>query len=139
MIVGFDGDGYLISDASFSNFELQVYVRTSKLANGGIFTRWQSDKARGYEAQIYNVIEATNPTGSIYGIVPALDPDSRDGEWFLMQIISQGSYQGVRINGQIVAESNKLEIPDQGKIVLQMHAKGTRIEFLNPKVKLLKP
>jgi hypothetical protein len=137
-IVGFDGDGYLLSDASFSNFEFQVYVRTSKRANGGIFTRWQSDKMRGYEAQIYNVIEATNPTGSIYGIVPALDPDSRDGEWFLMQIISQGSYQGVRVNGQLVAESHRLDIPDQGKIVLQMHAKGTRIEFLNPRVKLLK-
>ncbi len=139
MLIGFDGDGYLIGDASFSNFEFQVYVRTSKLANGGIHTRWQANKEneRGYESQIYNVIEATNPTGSIYGVVPAVDPDSRDGEWFLMQIISQGSYQGVRINGQLVAESNKLEIPDRGKIVLQMHAKGTRIEFLNPKVKHL--
>jgi hypothetical protein len=54
-----------------------------------------------------------------------------------MQIVSQGSAQSVRVNGQLVAESTKLEIPDRGRIVLQMHAKGTRIEFLNPRVKLL--
>ncbi len=135
MIVGFDGDGYLISDIDYSDFEFQVYVKTSKRANGGIFTRWQSEKLRGYETQIYNVNEATNPTGSIYGLVPAVDPDSRDGEWFLMQIISRGSYQGIFINGQCVAESNRLRIPDRGRIVLQMHAKGARIEFMNPRMK----
>ncbi|QQS44758.1 MAG: DUF1080 domain-containing protein [Acidobacteriota bacterium] len=135
LIVGFDGDGYLISDRDFSDFEFQVFIRTSKRANGGIFTRWQSEKERGYEAQIYNVNEATNPTGSIYGLVPAVDPESRDGEWFLMQIISRGSYQGIFINGQCVAESNRLRIPDRGRVVLQMHSKGARIEFMNPRVK----
>lgn len=135
MIVGFDGDGYLISEKDHSDFEFQVYVKTSKRANGGIFTRWQSEKIRGYETQLYNVNEATNPTGSIYGLVPAVDPDSHDGEWFLVQIISRGSYQGIFINGQCVAESNRLQVPDRGRIVLQMHAKGARIEFMNPRIK----
>lgn len=135
LIVGFDGDGYLISDRDYSDFEFQVFIRTSRRANGGIFTRWKSEKERGYEAQIYNFNEATNPTGSIYGIVPSVDPDSRDEEWFLMQIISRGSYQGIFINGRCVAESNRLTVPDNGRIVLQMHARGARIEFMNPRVK----
>jgi hypothetical protein len=138
MIVGADGDGYLITNESYSNFEFQVYVRTAtKFANGGLHTRWKSEKERGYEAQIYNVREATNPTGSIYGIVPAVDPDARDGEWFLMQIVSRGSYQAVRVNGETVAESNELKLPDAGKLALQMHQKGARIEFLRPRVKRL--
>jgi len=137
MIIGSDGDGYLIGNDSYSDFEFQVYVRTSTYANGGVFYRWQSDKERGYEAQIYNVIEATNPTGSIYGIVPAKDPDARDQEWFLLQIISRSSYSAVRVNGETVAESNQLKLPDQGKIALQMHTKGARIEYLNPRIKRL--
>ncbi|HEV8132286.1 MAG TPA: DUF1080 domain-containing protein [Acidobacteriota bacterium] len=136
-IAGSDGDGYLVSNDSFSSFEFQVYVRTSRFANGGIQYRWQSEKERGYEAQIYNVIDATNPTGSIYGIVPAADPDARDGEWFLMQVISDGAFSAVFVNGKKVAESNNLKLPDQGKIALQMHKKDARVEHLNPKVKLL--
>ncbi|HEY3129482.1 MAG TPA: DUF1080 domain-containing protein [Acidobacteriota bacterium] len=135
--VGSNGDGYLVSNESFSNFEFQVYVRTSKYANGGIQFRWESEKLKGYEAQIYNVVEATNPTGSIYGIVPAVDPDARDGEWFLMQVISQGSYAAVRVNGETVAESSRLTIPDQGRIALQMHKEDARVEYRNLRVKLL--
>lgn len=137
-IVGFDGDGYLISRDSYSRYEFQVYVRTSEHANGGLQQRWQSEQQRGYEVQIYNVIDATNPTGSLYGIVPASDPDARDGEWFLVQMISDGPYSCIRINGKTVAEANQLELPDEGKIVLQLHQKGARIEFLNPKVKALR-
>ncbi len=137
VIVGSDGDGYLVSNDSFGNFEFQVVARTSKYANGGIQFRWESEKQKGYEAQIYNVVEATNPTGSLYGIVPAVDPDARDGEWFLMQVISQGPSASVRVNGETVAESNRLTIPDRGKIALQMHKEGARVEYMNARVKLL--
>lgn len=138
VIVGSDGDGYLITNEKYANFEFQVYVRTvTRFANGGLHTRWQSDKERGYEAQIYNVREATNPTGSIYGFVPAVDPDARDGEWFLMQIISRGSFMAVRVNGETVAQSKDLKLAELGQIALQMHQRGARIEYFKPRVKRL--
>jgi hypothetical protein len=138
-IVASRGDGYLITEESFTSFEFQTYVRTSKNANGGVYYRWSKDsRPRGYEAQIYNVLDTTNPTGSIYGIAPAIDPGTRDGEWFLLQIISDGSYSAVRINGKLVAEAHNLTLPDKGKIALQMHQKESQIEFLRPRIKLLR-
>ncbi len=139
MILARNGDGYLINDQLFSSFEFQVYVRTSKHANGGVFYRWGVDpQIRGYEVQIYNVLDTTNPTGSIYGIAPARDSDSRDGEWFLMQIVSDAQYSSVRIDGELVAESHTLGLPDCGQIAFQMHQKDAQIEFLRPRVKQLR-
>ncbi|UCF37231.1 MAG: DUF1080 domain-containing protein [Acidobacteriota bacterium] len=136
-IIARNGDGYLITEDSFGAFEFQVYVRASSKANGGIFTRWHSREDRGYESQIYNIADATNPTGSIYEVVPASDLESRDGEWFLVQILSDGQYGAVFIDGKKVAESFELSKPDFGQIALQMHSRG-QIEFLNPRIKPLR-
>jgi hypothetical protein len=139
-IVARNGDGYLITEDSFSGFEFQTYVRTSKHANGGIYYRWgqEGNRLRGYEAQIYNVLDTTNPTGSIYGVVPARDPDCRDGEWFLMQIVSDGNYSMVSIDGKPVAEADDLTHPDRGNIAFQMHHRESWIEFMRPRVKSLR-
>jgi hypothetical protein len=136
-IVARDGDGYLITDEPLSSYEFETYVKTSPKTNGGIFFRWGADDSRGYEAQIYNVPDATNPTGSIYGIVPGENPELRDDEWFHMRIVSDGSYGSVWVNGYKVAESANLSIPDRGRIALQMHSRNGRIEFLRPRVKSL--
>jgi hypothetical protein len=136
-IVARNGDGYLITEESYQAFEFQTYVRTSKHANGGVYYRWgqEGNRRRGYEAQIYNVLDTTNPTGSIYGVVPARDPDSVDEEWFLMQIISDGKYSMVSVNGETVAETDQLDHPDRGSIAFQMHHKESWVEFLRPRVK----
>ncbi len=134
-IISEGGDGYLITDDTFSSFVFQVFVKTSKLANGGIFFRWGVDGGRGYETQVFNVPDATNPTGSIYGVVPSKDPSSRDGEWFSLQIISDGAYAAVFVNGDKVAESSSLPLRDQGQIAFQMHRDGSRLEFLEPRIK----
>ncbi|MGW8178929.1 MAG: 3-keto-disaccharide hydrolase [bacterium] len=139
MIVARNGDGYLITESSFSSFEFQVFVRTSRYANGGVFYRWVTyPRRRGYEVQIYNILDTTNPTGSIYGLVPAEDPDSQDGQWFLMQIVSDGNFSTVRIDGKRVAESDSLTVPDRGSVALQMHSQDARIEFLRPRIKRLR-
>lgn len=135
-IVARDGDGYLITNESFGSFEFQTMVRTSHHANGGIFFRWGSANSRGYEAQIYNVADATNPTGSLYEVDPASDLKSADGEWFLMQIISDGPYAAVLINGEMVSEAVDLNKEDRGPIALQMHSDG-QVEFLRPRIRKL--
>jgi hypothetical protein len=131
------GDGYLVSRDRFSGFRFEVMVRTSPRANGGLFFRWENRDRRGYEIQIYNLDGATNPTGSIYGIAPARRLVSRDGEWFYLQLVSDGATALVFVNGDPVAESHELPLPDTGKIALQMHSQGW-IEFLRPRVRPLR-
>ncbi|HRR25889.1 MAG TPA: DUF1080 domain-containing protein [Acidobacteriota bacterium] len=132
------GDGYLITRRSFSSFVFETFVRTSPQANGGVFFRWGDENGRGYEVQIYNVEEATNPTGSLYGLVPAPDLRARDEEWFMLQIVSSGASALVFVNGHPVVQAHNLELPDQGRITLQMHSPG-KIEFLRPRIRPLHP
>lgn len=137
-LVGGGSDGVLATEASFGSFELQTYFRTSPHANGGIFYRMDErpDQPSHYEIQIYNVPTATNPTGSIYGIAPARDAGCRSGEWCLMQLISDGAYSRVLIDGETVAEAARLALPDAGRIGLQNHSKG-RIEYRRIRIRSL--
>lgn len=132
------GDGVLRSMESFSAFEFQAYFRTSPHANGGIFYRMadRDDLPGHYEIQIYNVPTATNPTGSIYGIVPAADARCRSDQWCLMQLISDGAYSRVLINGETVAEATNLALPDSGRIAIQNHSQGM-VEYKEVKIKPL--
>jgi len=123
--------GFIHED--FSSFEFQTYFRTTPHANGGALYR-RSGPSGGYEIQIYSVPGATNPTGSIYGIVGASDLPCRDGEWCLMRFVSDGAYTCVWVNGKNVAESHGLKLPDQGRLGFQMHSQG-RIEYADPKIK----
>lgn len=132
------GDGYLVATQSFSNFVFETFVRTRRGTNGGVFFRWGDANGRGYEVQIYNVEEATNPTGSIYGFVPAATLKARDGEWFHLRLVSSGSSALVFVNGDLVAESHTLKLPDVGKIALQMHSQAG-LEFFRPRIRSLEP
>jgi hypothetical protein len=136
-IVGSDGDGFLFTEASFSAFELQLYFRTTPHANGGVNYRRSGASSTGYEIQVYNVPGATNPTGSIYGIVPASEVPCRDGDWCHMRLISDGAFSAVWINGRKVAESHALKLPDRGNVGFQIHSQG-RIEHLEPKIQALR-
>ncbi len=136
-IVTGGGDGVLRTTRAYSGFEFQTYFRTTPHANGGIFYRLMDrgpDLPARYEVQIYNVPTATNPTGSIYGIVPAIDAGCRSGEWCFMQLISDGPYSRVLINGKTVAEAHDLALPDSGAIAIQNHSMGT-IEYKGLQVK----
>lgn len=125
-IVASGGDGVLSTTQSYGGFEFRTYFRTSPHANGGIFFRRaeRSDAPDRYEVQIYNVPSATNPTGSLYGIVPAADSGCRSEEWCSMQLISDGPYARVQINGRIVAEAHDLSLPDSGHVAIQHHSEG---------------
>ena len=137
-VVSTGGDGFLISEEEFSSYVFQTYVKSSHYANGGLNIRWGSgDRNRGYEIQIYSVPDVTNPTGSIYGIVPADRLMAGDNEWYLLEVVSAGSYIAARVNGWLVAESHKMDLPDKGNVALQMHQKGARLEFKDVRIKPL--
>ena len=132
-----DGNGYVLTENKYEDFELHAYVRTSRYANGGIFLRWKSwePRDRGYEIQVANDPDGANPTGSIYGWVRAHILTARDGEWFPMHIIAKGPKVVVRVNGELCAASDKLDLVRSGHIALQMHRRNSWIEFKDIRIK----
>lgn len=139
VIRGLDGTTYMVTDGEWKDFELQCYVRTKKNANGGIFIRWkQLPRDRGNEIQIENIPDSNNPTGSVYGLVRAVQaPFIEDKTWFPMQIIVKDKTVIVRVNGETVARYDDLQIVREGHIALQMHSTGSWIEWKDIRIKEL--
>ncbi|RJP30200.1 MAG: DUF1080 domain-containing protein [Candidatus Omnitrophota bacterium] len=127
--------GHAITKQAFEDgFELQVWAKTNGNGNGGVLCRW-TESGRGFEVQVFNTPDSTNPTGSIYGVAPADKICSADEQWFLMQIFANGSRAMIRINGENVAETDQLQSPFQGHIAFQQHTPNGFIQFRNPRIK----
>ncbi|MCP4858535.1 MAG: DUF1080 domain-containing protein [Fuerstiella sp.] len=120
-LLGEQGHGYLISDGLYRNCELQTYIKSSPLANGGIFFRWLATNNRGFEIQIEDIPDSNDPTGSIYGRARAGRMPFQPGEWVLMQVFLNEKQCAVRVNGVTVAESDRMGGVRDGNISLQMH------------------
>ncbi len=117
-------------------FEMQVWVKNMVDGNGGIvFT--DIDKKNRVEIQCFNVPGSTNPTGSIYGIAAATRVVSRDLEWYLIQIFSEGKNVRVYVNGEKVAETGQLKTPLGGIVGFQQHTPGGFIQYRNARIKML--
>lgn len=117
-------------------FEMQVWVNTMVNGNGGIVFKGKDDH-NSVEIQCFNVDGSTNPTGSIYGIAPATRVVSRDMEWYLMQIFSNGKNVTVFVNGERVAETDKLKTPLGGIIGFQQHTPNGFIQYRGARIKML--
>lgn len=120
------GNGYLQYDEMLQDFDLQMYVRTSPGANGGVFFRWQREDGgnRGTEIQIWDITGGVMPTASVYGIERADDALITPGEWQLLQINVRGSRCITYLNGGKAAETDALPHIRKGYVVLQMHSQG---------------
>jgi len=136
-LLGANGHGYLISNAEFRNCEFQTYLRSSPLANGGIFFRWKTGAGRGFEIQIEDVPDGNDPTGSIYGRVRAEQMPFQPGEWILMQIVLNENHCVVRVNGVTVAESREMGRARSGNISLQMHTGNGWVRWKDMRVRRL--
>jgi hypothetical protein len=137
LLIGSNGHGHLANDQVFQDCEIQMYVKTINVANGGVFFRWQNERDRGYEIQIFTNPDANHQTGSLYGLARATHLPTRDGEWFPLQIIVKGSRCIVRINGETVVDYDKLKNTQPGHIALQIHKDDSTIWFEDIKVKRL--
>jgi hypothetical protein len=131
VLIGQNGDGYLMHKDSFDDFRLRMYIRTTPIANGGVFFRWVSTdpEERGYEVQILDVPYTDVPTGSVYGLSRGSDLALSPGEWELLQINVKGREVRTFVNGIPAAEYTELDWLHPGHIVLQMHRTRATIEF----------
>ncbi len=132
-----DGHGYLISDEKFYNCEWQAFIKTTHLANGGIFFDWITDGGRGFEIQIEDVLDSNDPTGSIYGRVRASHLPSKQGDWSLLHVILRDNQCVVRIDGETVAESEQMNQRRWGNVSLQMHRNKATVFWKDMKIRRL--
>ncbi|MCH8043942.1 MAG: DUF1080 domain-containing protein, partial [Planctomycetes bacterium] len=71
--------------------------------------------------QIEDIPDSSDPTGSIYNRVRAEQMPFIPGTWVLMQVFLEDRTCVVRVNGVVVAKSDKMPAARDGNISLQMH------------------
>jgi len=132
-----DGLGYLSTKQNYRDFEFQCYIRASKHSNGGIIFRGAADvKGDHYEIQLHDVEGAVYPTGSLYGYARAKPyPRIAPEQWYLFQLIVQGSRCIVRVDGETVVDYPSLAWVGAGRIMLQAHQMGKWIEYRRIRVR----
>lgn len=126
-----DGLGYLATKEKFRNFYLEMYVRQSLRSNGGVYFRVAGDdsSAPHYEIQLYDVESANYATGSLYGLERSRYPRVQPEEWYLFQMWARDKQCTVRINGETVTDTGKLDRNEEGRILLQAHQRDRWIEY----------
>jgi hypothetical protein len=131
-LTGKNKNGFAFTKQAFkAPYELQVWVKTMVNGNGGVLFNYGN---RSVEVQCFNAPDSTNPTGSLYGIAPAQSVESRDEEWFLLQVFNHGSQAMVRVNGETVCETNNLKPPFEGSIAFQQHTPGGIIHYRGARI-----
>ena len=129
---------------------LQLDVRTNvRHANGGVFFRAiPGDFMNGYEAQVFNRGEDSDParpatwsTGAIDDRQNARRVVSRDKQFYRMTVIAQGNHLATWINGYQQVDWTDERAPhanarvgrrvEPGALQLQAHDHGTDVTFRN--------
>jgi hypothetical protein len=142
-----NGQGMLVTDRSFGNYELRVEFMGEKTANSGIFLRCpvvgagNVSQTTCYEINIFDPHE-TAPTGSIVGVHSVLPdrPDTAD-KWNTYQITARGAHLTVTLNGKTTADLDETKMNlVNGTIALQAGGPGGpgRIRFRNIKIRPIK-
>lgn len=145
----YEGD---VHNHCWKNFHAQIVVMTKKNANSGIYihTKFQQNgwPTTGYECQVANTHGDPQKTASIYNVCKVNPAPAVDDEWFVYDIVVQGSRITTMINGKICAdwvepkdivppkgwENRKL---GKGTFAIQAHDPGSVVFIKSFKVKAL--
>jgi hypothetical protein len=133
------GSGFLVSEASYDDFELSLEFWADEPANSGIFMRCANPNVIAdrncYEVNIYDTRpDQTYRTGGIVHIAAPSAQINAAGRWNTYVIRAQGDRLVVTMNGtQIVDTTNSLFAT--GPFALQ-YAAGT-VRFRNVRIREL--
>jgi hypothetical protein len=121
------GTGFLVSAASYKDFELKVEFWVDEPANSGVFLRCSNPKevaaSNSYEVNVYD----TRPdpkfaTGSIVDVSPPSTPMKAANRWNTFEITARGGHLTVTLNGTKTVDVQDTKFA-QGPIALQ-HGAG---------------
>ena len=133
------GTGFLVTKASYGDFQLKVEFWVDDDANSGVFIRCEDPKQitamNAYEVNVYDKRpDQTYATGAIVDVAKPLTPMKAGGKWSTFEITAQGPHMVVIMNGtKTVDVQNSAHA--RGPIALQYGA-GT-VKFRNVQIKPL--
>jgi hypothetical protein len=147
---------YVGEDASFTNFEFEAEVKTTKGSNAGIYfhtkvqdTGWPK---YGYECQVNITHKDPKKSGSLYGVVNVSADDLKgvisDDVWYKTYIRVEGRHITIKVNDKVTVdytEKDGQEAFDKnferrlgsGTFALQAHDPDSVVSFRNIKVRRL--
>jgi len=124
------GNGYLVSKASYADFELRVEFWVDTSTNSGVFIRATDPatitSANAYEVNIWD--ERPEPrfgTGAIVDVASVNPMPKAGGRWNTFEITAKGDAFTVVLNGQKTADGVRDSKHATGRIALQ-HGDGLK-------------
>ena len=151
VIRGTGGAGYLCTPDSYADFEMSVQVRIwdaradgKGRGNSGIKIRCTAP--RPYPAEFYPLCyevqvdngDKRNGTGSVYDVLPAGPPGTKDREWIALRFRAVGNRITVWVDGrQVVDGEDPKARHSAGFVALQTHHETNVVEFRDVKIRVL--
>ncbi len=138
-----DAVSHLFSErGDFEGFHLRVEAKINATGNSGIFFHseyglsFRGTYPRGYEAQIYlGGGDEKQLTGSLYGFAPVEEPLVKPDEWFTLEVIADGRYITIKVDGKKTAEfKDERNTYRKGHFALQQ-SRDTTVAFRKIEVK----
>jgi hypothetical protein len=130
VLVADRGNGYLVSKASYTDFELRAEFWVGDDANSGIFIRVTNPKEinakNAYEVNIWDERPQKDyATGAIVNVAKVDPMPTTVGKWNLYEITVKGDTFTVVLNGQKTVDGAKDDKLKAGRIALQ-HGPGNK-------------
>ena len=115
---------FLVSDASYRDFDLRVEIWISPEANSGVFIRCSDRKvfnpANAYEVNVFDARpDPTYGTGAIVDVAPVSPMPRAAGRWNLLEISARGETFNVTLNGERTVDGVRNAAHAEGPIALQ--------------------
>jgi len=128
---------FLVSQESFTNFDLELEFWVDTAANSGVFLRCQDPgtitDTSCYEANIFDTRpDQTYRTGSIVNVAEPAEFVYTGGQWNRLQIAAAGTRLQVTLNGRAMVDAEDSRL-SRGPIALQ-YAAGT-VMFRNVRIR----
>lgn len=115
---------FLVSDASYRDFDLRVEIWISPEANSGVFIRCSDRRifnpANAYEVNVFDARpDPTYGTGAIVDVAKVSPMPRAAGRWSLLEISARGDSLTVKLNGQTTVDAVRNAAHAEGPIALQ--------------------
>src|SRR5687768_16524218 len=133
--------GFLVTPASYGDFQFTAEIWVSDDANSGVFVRSEDPKnitaMNAYEVNVYDKRpDQTYRTGSIVDVAKPMAQVNAGGRWNTLDITARGTRIQVTMNG-----TRTVDIEDKsharGAIALQYGQGSTMVRFRNVRIRSL--
>jgi hypothetical protein len=129
-VVADKGNGFLVSNNTYNDFQLRAEFWIDDAANSGIFIRCTDPNNVGtktaYEVNIWDQRpDPTYGTGAIVDVAKVSPMPKAAGKWNVYEIIAKGSSFTVTLNGQKTVDGAQDSKFASGRIALQ-HGLGLK-------------